>query len=142
MPFIASASDPFAGIGGESYDFEVSGTGAGGGVGFRGYAQPVVVLITDDYLRDPGGVGLPGGCPGDAAAEAVAEAANAQDAWIVGVLVNGTVAQNQFEYLSVATGQLVDSDGDGAATTPRLGRARASTSTPKSRRPSKPWPPS
>lgn len=120
-PFVAAPGDSFHGAVDGSYDASVSGTGSRGGVGFRASAQPVVVLITDNYLRDPDAsiptvTGAPGGCSDDAGSVAVVEAAVATNTWIVGVLVNGlTLAEPQFDALADATGFHVDSDGDGRA---------------------------
>ncbi|MES2643972.1 MAG: MopE-related protein [Myxococcota bacterium] len=118
-PFLESATDPFGGWGGSHYDNGVSGSGTGGGVGFRDDGQPVVVIITDNYLRDPDSTDpavnqSPGGCPGDAGADAVVAAARARGAWIIGIAADSSFPIAQLTDLTTAAGSLVDNDGDGA----------------------------
>ncbi len=119
-PFVSAASDPFGGAVTGTYNSAVVGTGPNGGVGFRRGGVPVVVMITDNYLRDPDSSNAtfnpsPGGCPLDAGATSVAAAATDLDAWIVGIEVGGVVAEPQFIALARAIGRLVDTDGDGSA---------------------------
>jgi Putative metal-binding motif len=119
-PFLADAADPFGGTGGEAYDSAVSGIGSLGGLGFTGAGLPVVVLITDNYLRDPSaGYGTPGGCPLDASAADVETAATSLGAFIVGI-ANGTYPVAQLKSLATATGSLIDDDGDGVGETPAV----------------------
>jgi hypothetical protein len=119
-PFVASSGDVFRGSATGTYDSGVVGTGTLGGVGFRGDGVPVVVLITDTYLRDPDSSNAtyndaPGGCD-DAGAREVEAAAQALGAWIVGIDV-GTDAlpEMQLRALAQANGTLVDTLGDGSA---------------------------
>jgi hypothetical protein len=121
LPFLADAADPFCGAGGEAYDATVSGIGTLGGVGFTGKALPVVVLITDNYLRDPdAGYGTPGGCPLDAGQSDVEAAAAAMGAFLVGVAYDSTFPTTQLQDLARATGSLLDDDGDGIAESPAV----------------------
>ncbi len=118
LPFIASPSDPFGGAGGESRDASDASTGELGGVGFRENALPVVVYITDAYLRDPdaGGWygGAPGGCPKDAGSSDVVSAVEELGATLVGVSVGYygySYATEQMEDLADDAGS-VDESGD------------------------------
>ncbi len=118
-PFIASGADPFGGGGGQNYDSSVPGIGTGGGMGFRPYALPVVVYVTDNYMRDPDSSSrsynqTPGGCPLDAGSDAVVTAAKALNATLIGISVSGNTPKSQMEDLSTRTKSYADLDGDGA----------------------------
>ncbi len=113
-PFVDSADDAFSG--GESgvYDASTPGIGTGGGLGFRDGATPVLVYITDNYLRDPDdGYGTPGGCPLDAGSSDVVAAASDAGAWLVGMSVGGSTPVTQMRDLARAAGSLADLNGDG-----------------------------
>lgn len=119
-PFIASASDPFNGTGGQWYDSSVSNTGDGGGFGFRDYALPVVIYATDAPLRDADSAngyynGGPNGCPQDAGSSDVVADAAALGAYLVGIAVNGSAPTNQMNDLADKTNSYADTDGDGKA---------------------------
>jgi hypothetical protein len=118
-PFIADASDPFGGGGGEWYDASTIGGGTLGGFGFREYALPVVVLASDNYLRDPETSGYysgtPGGCPIDAGMSDAVSAFSNLGAYFVGVSVNGTTGYPQMITFAQSTGSYADLDGDGVA---------------------------
>ncbi|MFZ5475242.1 MAG: hypothetical protein ACOZNI_00580 [Myxococcota bacterium] len=119
-PFLASSSDPFAGSGGENYDAAVPGIGTYGGMGFRAGSLPIVVYVTDNYMRDPDSSnrtynGSPGGCPGDAGADAVVAAAADQGAYLIGISVSGSLPLSQMQSLAQRTGSYADTDGDGVA---------------------------
>ncbi|MDP2305817.1 MAG: hypothetical protein Q8P18_07295, partial [Pseudomonadota bacterium] len=119
FPFLADATDPFGGSGGEYYDEGTVDGGTIGGFGFREYALPIIVIASDNYLRDPESTGYysstPGGCPIDAGmSDAVAAFADI-GAYFVGVSVNGTTGYPQMITFSQATGSLADLDGDGVA---------------------------
>lgn len=119
-PFIASGSDPFNGGGGQNYDSSVPGIGTGGGMGFRPYALPIVVYVTDNYMRDPDSTNRayndsPGGCPIDAGSDDVVAAAQAINATLIGISVSGTTPKSQMEDLATRTKSYADTDGDGAA---------------------------
>ncbi len=121
LPLLAAATDPFAGLGGEAWDSTVVGGGARGGLGFRSGTTPVVVYITDNYMRDPdAGYGTPGGCPVDAGASDVAAAASDLGAFLVGLSTGSGYGYDQMEALATATGSLVDSDGDGVVDDPAV----------------------
>jgi hypothetical protein len=119
VPFMADATDPFLGAGGEWYDASTVGGGTVGGFGFREYALPVVVLASDNYFRDPETSGyyssVPGGCPIDAGmSDAVASFLDI-GAYFVGVSVNGTTGYPQMISFAQATGSYADLNGDGVA---------------------------
>jgi hypothetical protein len=119
-PFIASGSDPFGGAGGQNYDSSVSGTGEGGGMGFRDYALPIVVYVTDNYMRDPDSSnstynGSPGGCPVDGGSGDVVAAATDIGAYLVGISVSGSLPTKQMSALAQKTSSYADTDGDGVA---------------------------
>jgi hypothetical protein len=118
-PFIASGADPFNGSGGQNYDSSVPGIGTGGGMGFRPYALPIIVYVTDNYMRDPDSSnrsynGSPGGCPLDAGSDDVVAAAKALNATLIGISVSGNTPKSQMEDLATRTGSYADTDGDGA----------------------------
>ncbi|MES2639175.1 MAG: hypothetical protein V4850_06815 [Myxococcota bacterium] len=118
-PFIADATDPFGGAGGEWNDPDTVDGGVIGGFGFREYALPIIVVASDNYFRDPETTGYysgtPGGCPIDAGmSDAVAAFADI-GAYFVGVSVNGTTGYPQMITFANATGSLADLDGDGVA---------------------------
>ncbi|MFH1469437.1 MAG: hypothetical protein ABIO70_33940, partial [Pseudomonadota bacterium] len=117
-PFIASASDPFGGTGGESWLPTTPDGGTRGGFGFRDYALAVLIYATDYDLRDPdAGYGTPGGCAADASSSAVVTALAALGGYVIGVHVNSytTTPYNQMIDLAQRTGSYADMDGDGSA---------------------------
>jgi hypothetical protein len=119
-PFLADPGDPFGGTGGEWNDSSTVGGGTVGGFGFREYSLPVVVLASDNYLRDPESSNsyynsTPGGCPIDAGMSDAISAFLNIGAYFVGVSVNGTTGYPQMITFSDATGSLADLDGDGVA---------------------------
>ncbi|MDP2317556.1 MAG: hypothetical protein Q8P41_32020 [Pseudomonadota bacterium] len=119
-PFMADAADPFGGSGGSEYDSATIGGGTVGGFGFREYALPVVVLASDNYLRDPESANTyynrtPGGCPIDAGMSDAVSAFLNIGAYFVGVSVNGTTGYPQMITFSQATSSFADLDGDGVA---------------------------
>lgn len=123
VPFVADAGDPFGGSGGSEYDSTTPDGGTLGGLGFREYALPVIVLAGDNYLRDPESAnpaynGTPGGCPIDAGMSDVRTAFTDLGAYFVGVSVNGTTGYPQMEQLAIDIGSLADLDGDGVADEP------------------------
>lgn len=122
-PFIASSDDPFGGSGGEYYDASTVGGGSGGGLGFREYSLPVVVLATDNYMRDSGSTNTmynqtPGGCPLDASMDDTVTAFLDAGARFVGVSVNGSTPYPQMVDLATRTNSLADLSGDGTADEP------------------------
>lgn len=115
-PFIASSSDPFGGGGGQFRTGSYAGGGTRGGFGFREYALPVIVYVTDNYLRDPeSGYGAPGGCPGDAGRSDVIAAANDLGAYLIGISASGSTPVSQMNDLADNTNSFADTDGDGRA---------------------------
>lgn len=123
VPFVADASDPFGGSGGSEYDSSTPDGGTLGGLGFREYALPVIVLAGDNYLRDPESSNgaynqTPGGCPIDAGMSDVRTAFTDLGAYFVGVSVNGSTGYPQMEQLAYDIGSLADLDGDGVADEP------------------------
>jgi hypothetical protein len=116
LPFLADGSDPFGGVGGESYDAKSSGGGLVGGMGFRDSAIPIVAYVTDQVLRDPDdGYGTPGGCHMDAGGSDVIAAALELGAWLVGLQYDydTSTPYAQMQDLALATDSLADLDGDG-----------------------------
>jgi hypothetical protein len=82
-------------------------------MGYRDDALPIIVYVTDNYLRDPeAGYGSPGGCPLDAGQTDVTDAATAAGAMLVGIATSG-IAVGQMIDLALATGSLADLDADG-----------------------------
>lgn len=113
-PFMASSSDPFRGTGGQFYNSSTVGGGTRGGYGFREYALPIIVYVTDNYLRDPeNGYGAPGGCPQDAGRTEVVTAASDLGAYFIGVAVSGSLPTAQMNDLADRTRSFADTDGDG-----------------------------
>ena len=119
-PFLADASDPFGGSGGEWYDSSTPDGGFLGGFGFREYALPVIVQASDNYFRDPESSNgmynsTPNGCPIDAGWSDAVTAFLDLGAYFVGVSVNGTTGYPQMIDFSQKTGSLADLNGDGVA---------------------------
>jgi hypothetical protein len=119
-PFMASASDPFGGTGGQYYNSATVGGGTLGGFGFRDYALPVVVLASDNYFRDPESSNrsynsTPGGCPIDAGFSDAVTAFTDLGAYFIGISVNGTLGYPQMIDFAQRTGSYADLDGDGVA---------------------------
>ncbi|MCK6505147.1 hypothetical protein L6R53_17410 [Myxococcota bacterium] len=115
-PFLASTSDPFGGAGGQNYVSSGAGGGSMGGMGFRDYALPIVIYVTDNQLRDDDvpSYGTPGGCPGDAGSSDVVRAAADIGAYLIGIGTNSTPI-SQMNSLAEATGSYADTNGDGRA---------------------------
>jgi hypothetical protein len=120
VPFVAAATYPFGGGGGEAYDASTPDGGVNGGMGFREYALPVVVLATDNYMRDPDSSNpmynsTPGGCPIDAGMSDAVTSFTDLGAYFVGVSVNGSLPYPQMVDFATSIGSLADMDGDGVA---------------------------
>jgi hypothetical protein len=115
FPFLASPTDPFAGLEGEAYDASVADAGMLGGMGFHdGVGGKIVVYFTDNYMRDPDVpdvYGSPGGCPADAGFTAV-QSAVSDDVWLVGISTYSDLPFDQMTTLAEATGSMADLDGD------------------------------
>lgn len=123
VPFIAGSSDPFGGGGGEAYDSSTVDPGVLGGMGFREYSLPVIVLAGDNYLRDPESTNgyynsTPGGCPIDAGMSDAVTAFTDLGSYFVGVSVNGSTGYPQMVDFAEAIGSVADLDGDGVADEP------------------------
>lgn len=123
-PFLADATnpdlDPFGGGGGQWYDASTVDGGTNGGMGFRDYSLPVIVIADDNYLRDPSSTNAsyntaPGGCPLDSTEADTVAAFLDIGARLVGVSVNGSYPYAQFISLAQQTGSYADLDGDGVA---------------------------
>jgi hypothetical protein len=121
VPFLASPSDPFGGSGGEWYDPSLPDSGTRGGAGFREYSVPFVVLIQDNYMRDPESSnsmynGTPGGCPIDAGhSDTVAAFLDLGGYPITLGIGSGGVAYGgpQATQLAIDTNAIADMNGDG-----------------------------
>ena len=114
LPFIASDSDPFAGLAGESFDASVTDGGSLGGYGFREGTLPVVIYATDATMRDPSaGHSSPNGAPLDAGFDDVVDAVSVMGARLIGVATQSSSPLSQMQSLATATGSLYEADGDG-----------------------------
>ncbi len=115
-PFVADPGDPFGGSGGEWNDSSTTDGGTVGGFGFREYALPIILLASDNYLRDPETSGYysgtPGGCPIDAGYTDAVNAFLNIGAYFVGVSVNGTTGYPQMITFAQGTNSYADLDGD------------------------------
>jgi hypothetical protein len=117
LPFVASASDPFGGTGGETYDPKTIGGGIIAGYGFRDGALPIIVHTTDAPFRDADdGDDVPGGCPADAGSSTTIAALVSAGARYVGM--NTGSAESYMDVVATGTRSLGDTDGDGDATDP------------------------
>jgi len=118
LPFVPSSSDAFGGYEAGVHDSSVSGTGEGGGMGFRDGVLPIIIVATDAELRDPeNGWPSPQGCPDDAALSTTVDVLKELDAALIGVGVNTSTtstAYTQFSQLTEEIGSLSDLDGDGS----------------------------
>lgn len=120
-PFMAHPTDPFHGTRAGAGDPTTPGTGTRGGMGFRDFALPVIVYATDYAMREADSYPTPGGCPGDAAGSDVVAAANALNAYLIGIAVNNSTSgtlHTQMTNLATATGSFADLNGDGIANEP------------------------
>jgi len=123
-PFVADAAnpdlDPFGGTGGQYYDATTVDGGMNGGMGFRDYALPVIVIADDNYLRDPSSANpaynsAPGGCPKDSTEADTVAAFLDIGARLVGVSVNGSTPYPQLVSIAQQTDSYADLNGDGVA---------------------------
>ena len=123
-PFVADAAnpdlDPFGGTGGQYYDATTVDGGMNGGMGFRDYALPVIVIADDNYLRDPSSTNAmynsaPGGCPKDSTEADTVAAFLDIGARLVGVSVNGSTPYPQLVSIAQQTDSYADLNGDGVA---------------------------
>ncbi len=110
-PFVASASDPFGGTGGQFHTGAYPGGGLLGGMGFRDYALPILVYATDAPMRDPTHDASPHGCPKDATPTDVINAANNLGAYLIGISVGSWGPVSQMNTLADGTGS-VDASGN------------------------------
>lgn len=123
QPFQDSKSDAFGGKAGGAYNSGVPGTGSEGGMAFRKGSKRVVVLVTENGLREAKyGDAMPSGtCPAgadksDAVGGLTAVGAkflgvNAYEFWDV-----DQKPQEQLEALASQTSSKIDKDGDGKKT--------------------------
>jgi hypothetical protein len=118
-PFLEDPSDPFGGTEGGYYDSSTVGGGIIGGFGFRKYALPIILVASDNYLRDPETTGYysstPGGCPIDAGMSDAVAAFSDIGAYFIGVSVNGVTGYPQMITFAQSTGSYADLNGDGIA---------------------------
>lgn len=120
-PFQSSASDAFSGHTTGSENTSVTGTGTTPGVGFRSGSTRIVILFSENALRDRDlGHDYPTGtCPSGAGRTEAIGALNHINAKFLGVNayefqdIDGTL-QDQLENLAQQTGSFIDYDGDGA----------------------------
>jgi hypothetical protein len=114
LPLHATASDPFGGSAGDTYDPLVPGTGPDGGLGFRSDARlRVIFTFGAFYLRDADDdrFAVPGGCPLDAGMSDVVGALPPRT-YIVGMSFYPYLGTTQMEALAEASGSMADLDGD------------------------------
>jgi hypothetical protein len=119
LPFIEDPSDPFNGSGGENYDPSLPDAGTRGGFGFRDYSLPVLILATDNYMRDPESTNAsynasPGGCPIDATSSDVVTALADINGYFIGLDTSGLPTPQMID-LAQRTNSYADMDGDGYA---------------------------
>jgi hypothetical protein len=119
-PFQSGKGDAFGGKVGGNYDSGVPGTGSEGGIGFRKNSKRVVVLVTENGLREARyGDAMPGGtCPAGANKSEAVRALTAIDARLLGVNAYefwdiDDKPQEQLEAIASQTGSKIDKDGDG-----------------------------
>jgi hypothetical protein len=113
LPFSASSADAFGGL---DEDAGGPGPGSAGGMGFRDRTLPLLLLVTDNELRDPAaGYASPGGCGLDAGARDSAEAALSMGGRVIGVAANmwPDPGQYQMQALAQATHTMADLNHDG-----------------------------
>lgn len=115
LPFVAAATDVFGGTVPGSGDPATEGTGTLGGMGFREGAVPILVYLTDNFMRDgEADFKITGTACHEAGHTDVVESALALGAYLLGVACS-PVPRAQMEALANATGSLADLDGDGSA---------------------------
>ncbi|GDX78608.1 hypothetical protein LBMAG42_04190 [Deltaproteobacteria bacterium] len=119
-PFIKSGGDAFGGKVASLYDVGVAGSGTEGGMGFRPDSKRVVVLITENALRESSyGHEMPkGSCPAGATRSDAVTAITDIDAKFLGVNAyefwdEDPTPQEQLEALATRTDSKFDKDGDG-----------------------------
>lgn len=120
-PYKATGSDAFGGAVTGTQVTTTTGTGTTPGVGFRTDSSRVVVLITENALRDRSyGHEIPAPvCPGVATAADAGDAIKNIDAKFLGINAYefqdiDTTPQEQLEDLATRTNSKIDYDGDGA----------------------------
>lgn len=122
-PFVDSRSDAFGGKVSGTYDSGVPGTGSEGGMGFRKGSTRVVVLVTENGLREAKyGDAMPKGtCPAGAEKGDAVTALSTLGAKFLGVNAYefwdvDAKPQEQLEALASQTASKIDKDGDGKKT--------------------------
>ncbi|MBN1337224.1 MAG: hypothetical protein JXB39_14795 [Deltaproteobacteria bacterium] len=126
-PFMAHSADAFQGSVEGSYDASIVGSGTGAGVGWRNGSSKVIILGSDNVIRDGDmGHAVPEGCRFDpatftTATEAVVEAR----AHVIGVNVyeyqtSDHTLQTQLTAIAVATDSYIDEDDDGLIDEPAV----------------------
>jgi hypothetical protein len=127
MPFMASSSDAFHGGAPGSYDPTIVGSGHGPGVGWRNGASKVIMLGSDNVIRDGDmGHAVPEGSHEEPATFSIAtEAVNEAKAHVIGVNVyeyqtSDHTLQTQPTNLAVETDSYIDEDDDGLIDEPAV----------------------
>jgi len=114
LPYRSSSKDAFGGGGGESYDSHVEGAGTSGGVGWREGAMRVVLLATDNEIRDPdAGHDVLGGCSGSAGYSDVVQSFTENGVKFMGINVyeyqtNDPTLQSQLNALATGTESYIE----------------------------------
>jgi hypothetical protein len=119
-PFSDSSNDAFNGGVNGTEDASTPGTGDNPGVGFRNGSKRVVVLITENNIRDKAyGHKIPTGvCPGVASRSDAGEAMMNMDAKFLGINAYefqdmDPTLQQQLEDMADRTNSRIDADNDG-----------------------------
>ncbi len=126
-PFYASSTDAFGGGAPSAYDPTIVGTGHGVGVGWRNGASKIVMLGSDNVIRDGDmGHAVPDGCQFEPATFSIAaEAMNEVHAHFIGVNVyeyqtSDHTLQTQLTNFAVETESYIDEDDDGLIDEPAV----------------------
>ena len=116
QPFIASPMDAFSGLVPGNYEPATAGGGDVGGMGFRENIFPIMILATDNELRDPeAGYGSPGGCLRDASFYDVYTSMAEIGAKFIGINTSSwgnAIGVSQMEAIAIVTDSYGDMDGD------------------------------
>lgn len=111
-PFRNTGADAFGGSVSGVYNAAVPGTGNLGGSGFRSGAVPIIVVTTDNEMRDADAGSVPPSCSTPAGLSGTASALNALGAKLIGIGTTG-LPISKMTSLANLTGSTADLNGDG-----------------------------